>query len=461
MTRSRQNKPSSEASHVSPAPDDPVLTTLRQVEAQYRTAYAALYERSKDALMELDQLREEQQRLREEHATLRRELDAERSRAERHREEASALTTAFRDIHRSMFSNNVYDLILKACLTLTGATRGLYLTSNGQGDRLEVRSAIDVNGYPASPPSKLMSALSRAALDRQGVLAYQDADSLPEEPADGERFRNCLVAPVVLRNDLSGVTIVADKAGGNFDQSDADVLLSVGSQAAVAVENNRLQHEVQEAYLSIVTVLAETMAARTHEVAPTDDSAGRLATVVSERLGLSEYDRSVAYYAALLHDIGNVGISDGVLNKPGPLLDAERELVRTHAQIGHDLLRQVSILETVANVVRHHHERYDGSGYPDGLRSEAIPMPARIVAVVDAYFAILSPRSYRPELSPELACSQLRQGSGTQFDPRVVDAFLSVLDNTGAPAARGAQPLEVPLPGMTVQQTSGRNVVSA
>jgi len=278
---------------------------------------------------------------------------------------------------------------------------------------------------------------------------------------DAERFRNCVVAPVVLRDDLSGVIIVADKAGGDFDETDADVFLSVGSQSAVAIENNRLQREVQETYLSIVTVLAETMAARNQYATPTDDSAGRLATLTSERLGLSECDRSVVYYAALLHDIGNVGVSDGVLNKPGPLLDAERQLVRAHAQIGNDLLRHIPILEPVAEVVRHHHERFDGSGYPDGLQGEAIPIAARIVALVDAYFAMLAPRSYRVELSPELACEQLRQGSGTQFDPRVVDAFLSALEETGSRAARAAQRLEVPLPGLPVQDTNAPRVVSA
>jgi HD-GYP domain-containing protein (c-di-GMP phosphodiesterase class II) len=163
----------------------------------------------------------------------------------------------------------------------------------------------------------------------------------------------------------------------------------------------------------------------------------------------------------LLHDIGNVGVSDGVLNKPGPLLDVERELIRAHAQIGHDLLRQIRILEPVADVVRHHHERYDGGGYPDGLRGEIIPMAARIVAVVDAYVSMLAPRSYRLELSPELACDQLRLGSGTQFDPRVVDAFLSALDTTSAHEARRVQAVEVPLPGLPVQHASGRNAVSA
>ncbi|MBV9327996.1 MAG: HD domain-containing protein [Chloroflexi bacterium] len=460
MNPERQNSVSGDADDVRPDPDDPVLAALRQVQTQYREMYAALQQRSTAVLEQLDHARRDEQRLQEQQETLRRERDVERSRADRHRAEANALASALKDIHGSIFSGNVYELILKACVTLTGATRGLYLTSVGAGDSFQVRAAIDVNGYPASPPSELVTALSRAALDHQSVMTYPDTASLPEKPPDAERFRNCLVAPVVLRNDLSGVTIVADKAGGDFDQGDSDVLLSVGSQAAIAIENNRLQHEVQEAYLSIVTVLAETMAARAQYAAPTDDSACRLAIMLAERLGLSEYDRSVVYYATLLHDIGNVAVTDGVLNKPGPLLDAERELIRAHAQIGHDLLRQIPILEPVANIVRHHHERYDGGGYPDGLGGAAIPMPARIVAVVDAYFSMLAPRSYRLELSPELACDQLRQGSGTQFDPRVVDAFLSTLHDTGEHGARRIQAVEVPLPGLAVQHAS-RNVVSA
>jgi hypothetical protein len=461
MTPPRQNKPPNGADQARPDSDDPVLIALRQVEARYREMHALLQEDSATVREQLDRAREDQQRSREQETMLRRELDAERARAERHREQASAYAAALKEIHRSIFSGNVYDLILKACLTLTGATRGVFLTIDAQSDRVDVRSAADVDGYPSSPPSELMIALSRAALEHGSVLAYNDSASLPAEPGESERFRNCLVAPVVLRGEVSGVTIVADKVGGGFDESDADVLLSVGSEGAVAIENSRLQHEVQEAYVSIVTVLAETMAARTQSAASTDDYPSRLATLVSERLGVSEYDRSVVYYAALLHDIGNVGISDGVLNKPGALLDAERELIRAHAQIGHDLLRQVPILQAVAETVRHHHERYDGTGYPDGLRGEAIPMSARIVAVVDAYFAMLAPRSYRLELSPDLACDQLRQGSGTQFDPRVVDAFLVALEETATHSVRATQTIPISLPGISVEHSKGLNAASA
>src|SRR5919199_4718159 len=175
------------------------------------------------------------------------------------------------------------------------------------------------------------------------------------------------------------------------------------------------------------------MAARTQTADWMDDAGCRLATLVAERLGLSEYDRSVVYYAALLHDIGNVGVSDGVLNKPGPLMEAERELIRAHAQIGHDLLRQVPIFGDVAHAIRHHHERYDGQGYPDALEGESIPVAARIVGVVSAYCAMLAARSYRPALSPEDACLELRRGAGTQFDAAVVDALLASLASSVPP----------------------------
>jgi HD-GYP domain-containing protein (c-di-GMP phosphodiesterase class II) len=213
--------------------------------------------------------------------------------------------------------------------------------------------------------------------------------------------------------------------------------------------------------LSIVTLLAETISARGHQDRGYQEAGCRLARRVAERLGLSEYERSIVYYAALLHDIGNIGVSDGVLNKPGPLLDAERNLIRAHTEIGHDLLREIPVLAAVAGIVRHHHERSDGTGYPDGLQGDAIPMAARIVAVVDAYGAMRASRSYRPSLTAEQACRELREGAGTQFDPLVVDVFLAALDS----AERQAEPsdndqLEVRLPDLEVRRRTPTDLAS-
>jgi HD-GYP domain-containing protein (c-di-GMP phosphodiesterase class II) len=432
MMAARRKARSDPAQQAGLGSDDPVLSALRQAEAHYRESRLVLQRQLEETQRELARAREEKASLSQELAADRRQLDAERRRAQRQHDTASTLATALKDFYRAASSASVYDLVLRTCLTLTGATRGVYVTVAGQGALLRARAAVDVDDYPAAQPSSFISSLCRAALSNGGVAMCSDLSAWPERPADGEAFRTCVASSVVLRNDLSGVVIVADKAGGEFDEDDTDVLLSVGSQATVVLENTRLQREVQEAYLSIVTVLAESIAARSSQAPQYLESGARRASMVAERLGLSEHERSIVFYAALLHDVGNIGVSDGLLNKPGPLIDAERELIRAHTQIGYELLREVPLLDVVAGIVRNHHEWFDGSGYPNGLQGDAIPIAARIVAVVDAYGAMLAPRSYRPALSSELACEELRRGAGSQFDPQVVDAFLAVVNSVDA-----------------------------
>lgn len=169
---------------------------------------------------------------------------------------------------------------------------------------------------------------------------------------------------------------------------------------------------------------------------------------VAQRLGLPEEERALVSYAALLHDVGKIGVSDGILNKPGRLLPEEWQLMCTHVRVGRDLVARVPALARVAEVVLHHHEAYDGSGYPDGLKGEQIPLPSRIVAAADAYCAMTSKRSYKESYAEEHARSELLRCRGKQFDPAVVDALLEILD-APAPApeeADDADPFE-PLPG--------------
>jgi len=137
----------------------------------------------------------------------------------------------------------------------------------------------------------------------------------------------------------------------------------------------------------------------------------------------------VVCFGGLLHDVGKIGVSDGVLNKPGKLLPEEWDLMRSHVRIGRDLLSRVPVLSRVAEVVLHHHERIDGKGYPDSLSGEQIPLTARIIAVVDAYSAMTAKRSYKESMSEAEARAELVRCKGTHFDPAVVDAFLAALDD--------------------------------
>jgi HD-GYP domain-containing protein (c-di-GMP phosphodiesterase class II) len=367
-----------------------------------------------------------------------RETEQERARAEAQRiaqtaqrARAKQLEEILKDLHRTMLTGNVYALILKACLTITGASRGVYVTTRGRDLPLRIRAAVDVDGYPQSEPSEFLKALCLHVLDTHETLVAQsetDLASLPQPAAPTEQFHNCIVAPVSLMKNLNGIVIAADKVNGDFDAHDVQSVLSVGDQAAVAAENHHLRRQLQEAYLSTVSVMADAMEAKDSYTQGHSEAVCKYARLIGRHLNLSDLERSVVSYAALLHDIGKIGVSDGILNKPGPLLPEERELVRTHVRIGHDLIQHVPAFQAVAEAVLHHHEYYDGSGYPIGLKGDDIPVASRIVCVVDSYSAMITKRSYKEAYSDEWARNELRRCAGTQFDPRVVEAFLYVLD---------------------------------
>lgn len=153
---------------------------------------------------------------------------------------------------------------------------------------------------------------------------------------------------------------------------------------------------------------------------------------IARRLALPDAHVLLVKQGALLHDIGKVGIPEAILRKPGPLDEAERSIMNAHAAIGAEIVARTSELEPVAAMIRAHHERYDGKGYPDGLAGEEIPVGARILSVLEAFDAMISDRPYRAGMSIEDALAEIRRCSGTQFDPRVVRAFLAVVDEEGS-----------------------------
>lgn len=341
------------------------------------------------------------------------------------------LEDILQSIHKTFFGGDVYALILKACLTITGASRGVYVTLRSADAPPKIRAAFDVDHYPAAPPSPFLQALcARVMQDDQTFIAHtpEDLAGLPPPSADTERFHNCIAAPVSLLANLNGIVICADKTDDDFDDEDVRSVLAVGNQAVIAAENAQLRREIQEAYLATVAVMADAMEAKDSYTRGHSEQVSRYARLIARHLNLTDLERSVVSYAALLHDIGKIGVSDGLLNKPGPLLPEERELVRTHVRVGHDLLHHVPALRPVAHAVLHHHECYDGTGYPHGLTGDAIPVAARIVCVVDAYSAMVTRRSYKDAYSEERAREELRRCAGSQFDPRIVDAFLYVMD---------------------------------
>jgi HD-GYP domain-containing protein (c-di-GMP phosphodiesterase class II) len=156
------------------------------------------------------------------------------------------------------------------------------------------------------------------------------------------------------------------------------------------------------------------------------------ARLISERLGLPEHTIETVKYAAALHDLGKVGIPESILHKKDKLSDEEYDNIKRHPQIGADIVRPIHFLHEIIPAIVHHHERWDGAGYPHGLKGEAIPLGARIVAVADAYQAMISDRPYRKAYTVKKTMEILKDNSGTQFDPKVVKTFIEILQNEDA-----------------------------
>lgn len=209
------------------------------------------------------------------------------------------------------------------------------------------------------------------------------------------------------------------------DEPTLRLLGSLASRVARAIERGENIGQLLATREAALRGLGRVLEYRDSETAGHTDRVTQLAQVLGQRLGLSPDDMLHLRWGAYLHDVGKVAVSDGILRKPGPLTVQERQEMQTHTITGDELLRGEDFLpQQVREVVRHHHERWDGTGYPDGLAGEAIPLLARVFSVVDVYDALTSVRPYKAAWSHEAAVAELRRGAGTQFDPDVVEVFV-------------------------------------
>jgi len=183
-----------------------------------------------------------------------------------------------------------------------------------------------------------------------------------------------------------------------------------------------------EAAHAVVAALANEINSRDTDIRLHTERLGLYASELGRRVGLSATDLNAIAYGTLLHDLGKIGISESIRLKPGPLTPEEREVMKRHTEIGERIAASLAGSERFGPIIRHHHERWDGQGYPDGLRAEAIPMGARIISVVDAFDAMTQYRPYRSPRSVPEAIEELRRERGRQFDPRLVDTFIQVLE---------------------------------
>jgi diguanylate cyclase (GGDEF)-like protein/putative nucleotidyltransferase with HDIG domain len=271
-----------------------------------------------------------------------------------------------------------------------------------------------------------VGAVGRCLRERRPVVVHDASrDPLDDGLADGMRAQ--LAVPVYSGPEQWGALDLQARAPGAFAGEEAHLVQSVADHLGAALHTAQLYTTLEQTYQGTAEALAAALEARDVYTADHARCIAELAVAVARELGLtSELLRDVRY-GAIFHDIGKIAVPDAILNKPAPLTEAERRVVERHPVAGEQILAHVPFLVDVRRIVRHDHERWDGEGYPDGLRGDDIPVGARIVFVVDAYHAMISDRPYRRGMTPEAARRELEANAGTQFDPEVVAAALRVL----------------------------------
>lgn len=177
----------------------------------------------------------------------------------------------------------------------------------------------------------------------------------------------------------------------------------------------------------IVNALAAALDAKSSCMCGHSERVAEISLLLAKRLELSSDEQERIHIGAHLHDIGKIGIPDAILNKPGRLTESEYMNIRKHPEIGSNIIRKIKVFQPVVDIVRHHHERYDGKGYPDGLSGQEISLGARIVSVADAFDAMTSMRAYRPTITLNDAVNEMRRCRGSQFDPEIADVLIDMV----------------------------------
>jgi putative nucleotidyltransferase with HDIG domain len=241
-----------------------------------------------------------------------------------------------------------------------------------------------------------------------------------------------LSVPLVSSEGVIGAICVGSRDRAyRFSSDDVRLLSTIANHVTIAIGNIELFSSLQDAYLATVRSLAAAVDAKDPYTRGHSDRVASYARAIAERMGLSSEQCVALEMAAYLHDIGKIGIREAILLKPGKLDAEEYGQMKHHPLIGANILRPVAFPWPIAPVVRHHHEHYDGNGYPAGLKGEEIPVLARILTVADAFEAMTSDRPYRSGRTYDAAIEELRVCEGSHFDPRIVDAFVSALREVG------------------------------
>lgn len=240
--------------------------------------------------------------------------------------------------------------------------------------------------------------------------------------------KNTIIAAPLVAEEISGILeIKRTNQEKPFDLFEKEALLTLATQAVIGIKNFRLIEEQEKIVFGSIKALITLLDAKVPTTCTHTPEFVKLVLAIGCQMHLNERDLKSLEYASMLHDTGKIGIPLGILTKSEQLNEEELKLIRNHPETGAQILKSVDKLKPVIPIILHHHEKYDGTGYPSKLKKHQIPLGSRIMAVADAFDAIIHGRPYKNRIPFEDAIEEIKKNSGKQFDPEVVNAFLKII----------------------------------
>ena len=328
---------------------------------------------------------------------------------------------------------------LKVALRETAGTAGyVLLTDEADAATLVTEVAIGADEFPFPRSLAVGEGLSGYVVQMRQLVAMGNREGRAECDGIDLGSRAAVSLPLLARTYqgtttaaddqiVGALTVIGPEGGQGFQGDDLRVLQSISSTMAVAVTNARMESRRRTTFLRTLESLATALEARDEYTRGHSQRVCEVSLLLGEALGFTPEALEELRVGTILHDIGKIGVRDNILNKDGRLSDDEFAIMKSHPVIGYEICRPLMLSEGVLMIIRNHHEKLDGSGYPDGLKGGELPPPLRVVCVADAFDAMSSRRPYRNVMAIEKVVAELSKGAGVQFDPVIVEALKNLI----------------------------------
>ncbi|HNZ19778.1 MAG: HD domain-containing protein [Candidatus Hydrogenedentes bacterium] len=347
--------------------------------------------------------------------------------ARKAQERLAAVYAANQVISSERDLNKLFERVLDQIFELVPAHNGAILLAEPATGRLE--PAHMRKGPGADEHVTISSTIVRRAYDQgEAILVLDAADDSRLGRGQSIILHNiasAMCTPLQVHDEKLGVLYVDTRGTTNaFTDGDLELLVALAGPAAIAIKNAQYVDKLESAYQGTLVMTANAIEARDHYTVGHTWRVTNFAIAIARELGWDHDKLRECEMGGVLHDVGKIAIDDAILRKPGGLTDDEYAKMKVHPERGARMMQDVPALAALIPYALYHHERYDGRGYPFGLRGEEIPIEGRLIAVADTFDAMTSNRPYRKGLGPEAAVAELEKGKGTQFDPVIVDAMI-------------------------------------